>query len=645
MSGVRAAVFLLALPSEHRPYSLALCAGGLCPYLKESVVTHFNDLGLAAAVLRAVENEGYTTPTPIQEQAIPLLLQGRDLLGIAQTGTGKTAAFALPILHKLVSDRQRPQSRRTRVLVMAPTRELVSQIAESFRSYGRHAQMQIATVFGGVSYGPQVKALGRGLDILVATPGRLLDHLQQGTVRLDETEIVVLDEADHMLDLGFIIPIREIVAKLPKDRQTLFFSATMPKEIAKLAGEMLDNPAQVTVKPEGTTAERVDQSVYMVDAGAKNTLLVHLLKQKEFERTLIFTRTKRGADKVTKLLAGENISSQAIHGNKSQAQREKALNLFKRGLCQTLVATDIAARGIDVDSVTHVVNYELPDVPEAYVHRIGRTARAGAAGKAIAFCDRSERGSLRDIQRLTRITIPAFVWSQDKGVTPIEVSPEDLRSEGPARRRSGNRPQGRSAGGRPDFSRPRSARPFDGQRTEGRHNDDRNNDNRSAEGETRRERPARARSEGHIAPAGDFRHERQDKAAHSKPANGKPGQGRSTEGRSAEGRPGRARPEFSKPGNASGEKRSWGEFRGDSRSEPRTDRPRTEHGASAGINKSPKKPHRKGQNGYAGQRADGPRADSQPVAASRPNFNKPNRPGQRRRKKMQAEREGMAAAV
>ncbi|MCC2095661.1 MAG: DEAD/DEAH box helicase, partial [Hyphomicrobiales bacterium] len=303
-------------------------------------MTQFKDLGLAGVILRAVEDEGYTNPTPIQEQSIPYLMQGRDLLGIAQTGTGKTAAFALPILHTLVGDRKRPVSRGTRVLVLAPTRELVAQIAESFRTYGRHAHMQIATVFGGVSYGPQVKALNRGLDVLVATPGRLLDHLKQGTCKLDGTEIVVLDEADHMLDLGFIVPIREIVAKLPSDRQTLFFSATMPKEIAALAGDMLDNPAEVRVKPVATTAERIDQSVYMVDAAGKNDLLVHLLKHDGFGRTMIFTRTKRGADRVAKLLEREQIPSQAIHGNKSQGQREKALAAFRRGTTQVLVATD-----------------------------------------------------------------------------------------------------------------------------------------------------------------------------------------------------------------------------------------------------------------------------------------------------------------
>lgn len=579
-------------------------------------MTQFKDLGLAGALLRAIENEGYTQPTPIQAQAIPYLMQNRDLLGIAQTGTGKTAAFALPILHKLVSDRQRPVSRRTRVLVMAPTRELVSQIADSFRSYGRHAHMQIATVFGGVSYGPQVKALGRGLDVLVATPGRLLDHLQQGTLRLDGTEIVVLDEADHMLDLGFIVPIREIVAKLPSDRQTLFFSATMPKEISKLAGEMLNNPAQVTVKPEGTTAERVDQSVYMVDQGAKNTLLVHLLKQAEFERTLIFTRTKRGADRVAKLLCNENVSSQAIHGNKSQAQREKALAAFKRGSTQVLVATDIAARGIDVDNVTHVVNYELPDVPEAYVHRIGRTARAGAAGKAIAFCDSSERGSLRDIQRLTRMSIPAFVWSADKGTTQIDISNDNIPADDRgSRRRSGGRPQRGSS--RPSNGPKRQSRGFERKREQS------NTDTQVAG----RSRPG-ARKGPRADVAAGARPARQDARRHDADRQAVGRQDAAQTGERTDHRG------FKKaaPRNA----KAWGDGRSnDSRPAERTNNGQKSH----------KKPHRKGQAGAARPEGiivpDKMSAD----AARNARFNKPNRPGQRRRRKIQAERAAQEAVV
>lgn len=402
----------------------------------------FQDLGIAGTILRAVEAEGYTHPTPIQAQAIPYLMEGRDLLGIAQTGTGKTAAFALPILTHLLKERLPSKPRRVRVLVMAPTRELAAQIAESFKTYGRHAQVQVATVFGGVSYGPQVRALGRGLDVLVATPGRLLDLIDQGSVRLNETDYVVLDEADHMLDLGFIVPIRKIIGLLPKKRQTLLFSATMPKEIAGLAGDMLKNPAQVAIKPEGTTAERVEQKVFKVPGGSKNDLLSHLLQQSEFERTLIFTRTKHGADKVCKMLGKINVAAAAIHGNKSQAQREKALAGFKKGSTRVLVATDIAARGIDVDMVSHVINYELPDVAETYVHRIGRTARAGAGGQAIAFCDASERSNLRAIERLTRQKIPAFSWSADDGIAQVDDTYDHgERDAPPAGRRGSNRPK------------------------------------------------------------------------------------------------------------------------------------------------------------------------------------------------------------
>jgi ATP-dependent RNA helicase RhlE len=581
---------------------------------KKLYVTHFSDLGLAGALLRAVEGEGYSTPTPIQAQAIPYLMQGRDLLGIAQTGTGKTAAFALPILHKLVSDRKRPVSRRTRVLILAPTRELVSQIAESFRSYGRHAHMQIATVFGGVSYGPQVKALGRGLDILVATPGRLLDHLQQGTLKLDGTEIVVLDEADHMLDLGFIVPIREIVAKLPADRQTLFFSATMPKEIAGLAADMLDNPAQVAVKPEGTTAERVDQCVYMVEAGAKNALLVHLLKNEGFGRTMIFTRTKRGADRVATLLERENIRALAIHGNKSQSQREKALASFKRGSTQVLVATDIAARGIDVDGVTHVVNYELPDVPEAYVHRIGRTARAGADGKAIAFCAADERVNLRDIQKLTRMAIPAFVWSEDKGTSAIEAMSNDFRGASAGRRRPGGRNGSakRREGGRerPAFGKDRAA------------------------GKERSVRPERA---ARPAEGRDARGGRDRQAASAKPA---------------------GQPHREPRGEAWGAPR--GEPRQDQRQEARrSERPQRTAGGKGQLHPGKSK-YGKGNNGkpVSGKAVSGKPGYTKPEFAAK-NFGgeftggfterqlngKPNRPGQRRRRKMQAEREAMAAGV
>ncbi len=387
-------------------------------------MTHFSDLGLPEVLLRALKHEGYDTPTPIQAKSIPSLLQGRDLLGIAQTGTGKTAAFALPIITRLVKDRFAIQPRHVRALVLAPTRELATQIADSFRAYGRFAKISVAVVIGGVSMGPQIAAMAGGLDVLVATPGRLLDHLQQGKVSLASTEVVVLDEADHMLDLGFIVPIRKIITKLPKERQNLFFSATMPKEIAGLAGDMLRDPVQVQVTPVATTAERIAQQVIFCDTGAKRDLLVEIFKDANFKRSLVFTRTKRGADKVAKHLAVNGITADAIHGNKSQGQRQRALDGFKSGRTRVLVATDIAARGIDIDGVTHVVNFELPDVPEAYVHRIGRTARAGAEGAAIAFCDNEERGLLRQIEKTTRQTIPSVDRRMSRPEASISAQPE-----------------------------------------------------------------------------------------------------------------------------------------------------------------------------------------------------------------------------
>ncbi len=371
-------------------------------------LTSFNELGLAAPLLRALATEGYETPTPIQAQAIPHVLAGRDLQGIAQTGTGKTAAFALPILHRLTEDKRPRQPRSCRALVLSPTRELAGQIAESFRAYGRQTGLKTALMFGGVPKGRQAQAMFGGVDVLVATPGRLLDHLNDRAVRLDLTEILVLDEADHMLDLGFIIPIKRIAAQIPAQRQTLFFSATMPKEIAGLAAQMLRNPVHVAVNPVATTAERVEQTVVFVDTARKREVLARLLNRSGGGRVLVFTRTKHGADRVVKHLEADRIRAAAIHGNKSQSQRERALAAFKSGEVPVLVATDIAARGIDVDGVTHVINFDLPNVPESYVHRIGRTARAGNAGVAISLCDASERGCLRDIEKLIRGRLPVM---------------------------------------------------------------------------------------------------------------------------------------------------------------------------------------------------------------------------------------------
>ena len=370
-------------------------------------MTAFLDLGLAEPITRALADEQYATPTPIQAQTIPQVMQGRDVVGIAQTGTGKTAAFALPILNHLSNNRQRALPKGCRVLVLSPTRELSAQIVDSFKAYGRYLRPTVALAIGGVNINPQMRALAHGVDVLVATPGRLLDLMSHRAIQLDRVEVFVLDEADRMLDMGFIHDIRRIVGKLPAKRQTLFFSATMPREITELANSMLKDPVRVAVTPAATTVERIDQRVIMVDRGAKPGLLAQLLRSEPIDRVLVFTRTKHGADKVVRALVTAQIPAEAIHGNKSQNQRERVLAAFRSGKVRILVATDIAARGIDVEGISHVVNFDLPNIPESYVHRIGRTARAGAEGIAISFCDGEERAYLRDIEKLIRITIPA----------------------------------------------------------------------------------------------------------------------------------------------------------------------------------------------------------------------------------------------
>jgi ATP-dependent RNA helicase RhlE len=397
-----------------------------------NVLTQFTDFGLAAPLLKALASEGYTIPTPIQVQAIPGVMAGRDLQGIAQTGTGKTAAFALPILHRLAAEKRQPERKGARVLVLSPTRELASQIGESFRTYGKHMGVTVAVIFGGVKYGAQHKAMANGVDVLVATPGRLLDHLQEKTITLRGVEIFVLDEADQMLDLGFVLPIRKIVAHMPKQRQNLFFSATMPTEIGKLASELLNDPLRVSVTPSATTVERVNQRVVFVEQSRKRALLSELFDDPGFKRVIVFTRTKRGADRVARSLEQVGVDAAAIHGDKSQGQRERALADFKAGKVRALVATDIAARGIDIDSVTHVVQFELPNVPESYVHRIGRTARAGADGSAVAICADDERTLLRDIQKVTRQTIPSFDRRNDKqlgAATAAMPEPQGVKAD------------------------------------------------------------------------------------------------------------------------------------------------------------------------------------------------------------------------
>jgi ATP-dependent RNA helicase RhlE len=369
----------------------------------------FSDLKLIEPITRALAAEKYAAPTPIQAQAIPLLLEGHDLLGVAQTGTGKTAAFALPILQRLSGNGRRAVPRSARALVLTPTRELAMQIGQSFRAYGRHLPLRHAVVFGGVGQKPQVDSLARGVDVLIATPGRLLDLMNQGHLRLDGVETFVLDEADRMLDMGFIHDVRRIVAKLPAKRQTLLFSATMPAAIAGLAASVLKNPRRVEVTPPSSTAERVRQHVLFVEKENKRALLLDMLNDRTIERALVFTRTKRGANRLAEHLGKGGVRVDAIHGNKSQSARQKALEAFRAGRLRVLVATDIAARGIDIDDISHVINFELPNEPESYVHRIGRTARAGAEGTAISFCDAEETAYLRDIEKAIRQAVPVHL--------------------------------------------------------------------------------------------------------------------------------------------------------------------------------------------------------------------------------------------
>ena len=455
----------------------------------------FADLGLSEPLLRALNAANYTHPTPIQARTIPALLQGRDVLGIAQTGTGKTAAFALPVLQQLAQQGGRAQPKSPRALVLAPTRELAAQIARSFDTYGRGLGLRLGMVIGGLGFGRQIETLNRGVDILVATPGRLLDLVERGNVRLGNVTFLVLDEADRMFDMGFIKDVRRIVASVSKERQTLLFSATMPNDVAKLAADILRNPDRVEIAPQGRTVDRIDQGVYFVNAASKRALLSHLLADADLERVIVFTRTKRGANRVAEALDRSGVPSEAIHGNKSQNARQRALDSFSRGRARVLVATDLAARGIDVQGVTHVINYELPAEAESYVHRIGRTARAGASGIAISFCDGGERGQLKSIERLTnqRITVLATPANEDLPQQAVPAPGSRDRGErpddrgdrrGPPRRHRGQRPQHhdtrgeqhhgerhgerphRQYGDRPHGDRPRGERPY-GERTYG----------------------------------------------------------------------------------------------------------------------------------------------------------------------------------
>ncbi|MBL0926889.1 MAG: DEAD/DEAH box helicase [Phycisphaerales bacterium] len=422
----------------------------------------FGATGLCRSVLDALREEGYHTPTPIQAQSIPPIIAGRDLLGCAQTGTGKTAAFALPILHNLLSgpaDKSHRGPHAPRVLILSPTRELATQIGDSFATYGRHSGLRHTVIFGGVGQGRQVQALQRGVDILVATPGRLIDLMQQGHVNLTRVGVFVLDEADRMLDMGFIHPIRRVAAALPEPRQTLLFSATMPREIMHLADSLLRDPVKVTVTPIASAAPLITQSVYVVPRNNKQALLEHLLGDGTIVRALVFTRTKHGADRVTKRLHHAGIAAEAIHGNKNQNQRQRALDAFRSGRSRVLVATDVAARGIDVDGVTHVFNFDLPMEPESYVHRIGRTGRAGAKGTAIAFCDGDERDLLRAIEKLTGKKVPSAGPVPELPARREQPEPDSDRDHGDRRERGGPRPRHEARPARPGSPQPRGQRP------------------------------------------------------------------------------------------------------------------------------------------------------------------------------------------
>ena len=475
-------------------------------------MSDFTSLGLGANTLKALHEAGYKNPTPIQAQAITPIMEGRDLLGIAQTGTGKTAAFALPLIEHLARKPARPVPGRTRILVLTPTRELASQVEASFRTYGRYAGLRSAVIFGGVGQDRQVKALDRGLDVLIATPGRLLDLMQQRHARLDQVEVFVLDEADRMLDMGFIRDIKKITAALPAVRQTLLFSATMPNEIADLVQEQLNNPVRVEVAPQATTVERVTQKLLFVDKSRKRDLLRHLLADPAIFQALVFTRTKRGADKVCDDLAAAGIGAGAIHGNKAQNHRERTLRSFRSGQLRVLVATDIAARGLDIPGVSHVFNYDLPDEPESYVHRIGRTARAGREGVAIAFCCADELEQLRDIERTIGQELDV------DGDHPYAVRLERMAQRGrggagpSSSARGSHRPQGghrhQSRNHREDSGESfRSSRPSEGLRSE-------LGERRSADTGGRRDRP-KHEAPRHEAPRHDGpRHDAPRRDAH-----------------------------------------------------------------------------------------------------------------------------------
>ncbi len=552
-------------------------------------MSYFSDLGLAEPLIRALETKGYTDPTPIQQQAIPALLQGRDLLGIAQTGTGKTAAFALPSLHRLAADPKGRSSASCRMLVMSPTRELAAQIAENMRGYAKYLNLSVQCVFGGIPVGKQARSLAMGCDVLVATPGRLLDLIDQRALTLRNVEIFVLDEADQMMDLGFIVPLKRVAAMLPKERQSLFFSATMPKAIADLGKQFINNPVRVEVTPQASTAERVDQFATFINQAEKQALLTLKLRagfaDQSIERALVFTRTKHGADRVVRHLSSAGVNAAAIHGNKSQAQRTAALLAFRKGSTPVLVATDIAARGIDVFGVSHVFNYEIPNVAEQYVHRIGRTARAGADGVAMSFVAPDEKPYIRDIEKLTGIKL-----------MPLPL-PDDFQNEAKRLPAPSRKPEEQAQDARREE---RDARGRGGARGgEGR---DRNgqgrNSNRSTGGQARdgRSRDAHHRIDRAVAPRSDWN-----------PAQfGEGGERRPAAAATPNPRSGDSRPQHPR-----GENRDGPRHDGPRNNGPRHEGPRREYaprdgGNRDGVRPAPAHGHAKP---HGGERRDGPHRD------------------------------------
>ena len=587
-------------------------------------MTSFSDLGLAAEINRAIRDSGYTQPTLIQQHMIPLIKEGKDVIGLSQTGTGKTAAFVLPFMDKLATSKKRARRGSCSVLVLSPTRELTNQIAETVRRYGKYVNYTQAIIVGGVSYPPQIKALRRGADIVIATPGRALDHIESGELSLDEATTIILDEADQMLDFGFMPVVKKIIDRLPPERQSVLLSATMPKGIKKLAEDLMTNPDLVEATPESKPVERVTQEVIYVERQRKNMALLEIVSRKEVDRAIVFTRTKFGADRVQTFLNNYGILAVALHGNKSQGQRQRALGQFRRGDVSVLVATDIAGRGIDIDDVSHVINVDLPNIPESYVHRIGRTARAGREGVAISFCSKAEKAYLRDIEKLIGMDLPK---RQDQpGAVPIKqsdatpVNPDDLddgfRKSG--RGRSGG---GRSGGGRSERGRSERGRSERGKSRDRKFNGrDKPRDHRDHQGGVKKGRNSAKPKP--IDPNLQFPDElTQDRGASfdQKPKSGKPKSGQPKSGKPKFGKSHADKPKFGKA--KSGKPKSGKPKFGDAKSgKPKSGQPKSSHSKSD----RPKSGHAK--SGHAGK----PQANSKKTAGKR-RFDAPAEKGLRRR--------------